>query len=46
MKAGNIRETDLIEVYRTAPVFRELRDRTAGALAVLLRSLAQKQSVV
>ncbi len=28
VKAGNIRETDLIEVYRTAPVFRELRDRT------------------
>lgn len=28
VKAGNIRETDLIEVYRTAPVFRELRDRS------------------
>lgn len=25
---GNIRERDIIEIYRTAPVFRELRDRT------------------
>jgi len=26
--AGNIRDTDVIEIYRRAPVFRELRDRT------------------
>ena len=28
VNAGNIRETDIIDIYRNAPVFRELRDRT------------------
>ena len=28
LNAGNIRETDIIDIYRNAPVFRELRDRT------------------
>lgn len=28
VKAGNIRDTDIIEIYRNAPVFRELRDRS------------------
>ncbi|CAI9403405.1 TIGR04053 family radical SAM/SPASM domain-containing protein [Aestuariimicrobium sp. T2.26MG-19.2B] len=28
VKAGNIREDDIIDIYRTSPIFRELRDRT------------------
>lgn len=28
IKAGNIRDDDIIEIYRNAPVFKELRDRT------------------
>lgn len=28
VKAGNIREHDLVEVYRESPLFRQLRDRT------------------
>jgi len=28
IKAGNIRDADVIDIYRNAPVFRELRDRT------------------
>ncbi|MDN5569691.1 MAG: TIGR04053 family radical SAM/SPASM domain-containing protein [Propionibacteriaceae bacterium] len=28
IRAGNIREDDIIDIYRNAPVFRELRDRT------------------
>jgi len=28
IRAGNIREADIIDVYRDAPVFRELRDRS------------------
>ncbi|MDT8369121.1 MAG: TIGR04053 family radical SAM/SPASM domain-containing protein [Longimicrobiales bacterium] len=29
VSAGNVREDDLVEVYREAPLFTELRDRTA-----------------
>ena len=28
LRAGNIREGDIIDIYRNAPVFRELRDRS------------------
>lgn len=28
VKAGNIREDDIISIYRNSPIFRELRDRT------------------
>ncbi len=28
VKAGNIRDDDIIEIYRNSPVFQELRDRT------------------
>ncbi len=28
IKCGNIRDADIIEIYRNAPVFQELRDRT------------------